>query len=145
MIYLINRGSTALSTTNDLLTIVGAANRTVRIRRVTIYGLATASAANVVLMQRSTAGVTPGGAITPAPQVNSDRAASFAAYTTWTTQPTLTPNVILGRFGVNANGGVANVYYPPGYQPEIRGTEQLSFRSESGTSNVAIEVEVEEL
>lgn len=145
MIYLINRASAALSTTNDLLTLVGAANRTVRIRRVTIYGLATASAANVVLMQRSTGGTTGGGAITPAPQVNSDRAASFSAFTTWSAQPTLTANTVLGRFGVNANGGVASVYYPPGYQPEIRGTEQISFRSEIGTSNVSIEVEVEEL
>lgn len=144
-IYTVSRGSTALSTTNDLVTLVGATGRAYRLLYVVIGGLATASAANVVLMQRSTGGTTGGGGITPAPSEPSSPAAGFSAFTTWAAQPTLTANTVLHRFAVNANGGLHPVYFVPPMEVKWRGTEQVSFRSETGTSNVTITIVIEEI
>ena len=76
-IYTITRTSTALSTTNDAMTIIAPASRTVRILSIRITGGATASAYNEVLISRSTGGTTGGGAITP--QVGKRRTAILCA------------------------------------------------------------------
>lgn len=142
--YRATRGSTALSTTADLLTFIAPASRTVKISRISVAGLATASAANVILVQRSTGGTGGGGAITAAPLIAESPAAGSTINTTWSAQPTLSANTILERIGVNANGGVNNLFYPPGSEIVLRNSEQLSFRSETGTSNVTISIEFEE-
>lgn len=143
-IYRVTRGSTALSTTADLITVIAPSSRTIRIRRISVAGLATASAANVILVQRSTGGTTGGGALTPAPVVTESAASGTVVNTTWSAQPTPTAGVILDRIGVNANGGVNNLFYPPGSEIILRNSEQLSFRSETGTSNVTISLEFDE-
>lgn len=140
--YYVTRASSALSTTNDTLTIVGAANRTIKIKRITIGGLGTASASNVVQVARSTGGTTGGGAQTANPMTTGAGATACVVNTTWSAQPTLTS--VLDRVPVNANGGLAVIYYPPGQEPELRGTEQLSVRSETGTSNISITVVFDE-
>lgn len=144
-VYSVSRPSAALSVTADHITLVGVANRAYRLLFVSIAGTATASAANVVMLQRSTGGATPSAAITPAPLEPSSPAAGFSAWTAWVTQPTLTANTIQHRLGVNANGGVGLLYMIPPLEVKWRGTEQLSIRSETGTSTVTMTVIVEEI
>jgi hypothetical protein len=142
--YKITRASTALSTTNDLLTLIAAANRRAKVVAIHIGGMGTASAANSLIVQKSTGGVTGGGAITPQPTIADSPAATTVVNTTWGTQPTLAAAPLL-RLPVNANGGAFRwVALTEADKIEIRNNEQLSFRSETGTSNVIITVEIEE-
>lgn len=52
---------------------------------------------------------------------------------------------IVARIGVNANGGVARMVYPPGMEIDCAPSTQLSFRSISGTGNITLNVIVEEV
>lgn len=141
--FSLSRSNTALSTTNDHLTIIGVASRMYVIKQVVIGGMATASAANELGVFRSTAGTTPGGAVTSVPLQTNQSAAGFTNATTWAVQPTLGNCFV--RIPVNANGGLmvwsaqaAGIIIPS------LGAEQISFRSVVGTSNVTFTVFVEE-
>src|ERR1051326_1472353 len=103
-IYTVSRSNVTLNTSNDIMTVIGASGHTMKLRRVSLYGLGTASAANEIVVQRSTGGTTGGGAITPGKTGTTKQgAANFVVDTTWGTQPSLTSNEILARMGVNAN------------------------------------------
>jgi hypothetical protein len=142
--YAVTRSSTALSTSNDLITIVAAANRRTRVKAITVGGMGTTSAANSIAVSRSTGGTTPGGALVPPLKRVDDPASSTLVYTTWSAQPTVAAGGPLLRLPVNANGGVIRWVAPPGQEIELRNSEQLSFRSETGTSNVVITVEFDD-
>lgn len=142
-LYTVTRTSTALSTSNDLLTIIASSSKPLRVYIADMKGMGTATAANEVLMSRSSGGTTPGGAITPSPVNSGSSAASFTTATTWSAQPTL--GVTLWRFGVNANGGVDKFVAVPGAEISVPVSGQVSFRSASGTSNAVINVLVEEV
>lgn len=142
--YSVTRPLVALSTTTDLMTFISAANRRVRIHAILIGGLATASAANSVMVQRSTGGATGSAPVTPEKTATDAPAAVTVVNTAWVTQPTLSLTPLL-RLPVNANGGVVRWTAYPGREIEIRNTEQLSIRSETGTSNITITVEFEEI
>lgn len=142
-IYQVTRTSSALSTTNDSLTIVAASGKPLRVLITDIKGLGTSSAANEVALARSSGGATPGGAITPFGASSDAASAGFAAYTTWTTQPTL--GNILWRFSVNANGGQDKFVALPGGEITVPSGGQLSIRSITGTSTVAISMQIEEI
>lgn len=151
--YTISRVSTALSTTNDWLTLVTAAAKALRVHEIFMAGQGTASAANDIIVVRPTAAGTGAGtsAATPAPLNPAAPAASFSAFSTYaTTQPTLpTTTAAVQRFGINANGGVWRWVAKPGSEilipagNNLAGT--LSIRSVSGTSNVTGYVIVEEI
>lgn len=141
--YKVTRSSTALSTSNDIITVIAAANKKAYITAITVGGMGTTSAANSLIVARSTGGTTPGGALTAALTDSDDDAANTLIYTTWSAQPTLASNPLL-RIPVNANGGVMRVVFPPGHEIRLRNSEQLSFRSETGTSNIVITVEFAE-
>lgn len=143
-IFFVNRTSTALSTSNDLLTVIASATKPLRIHMAKLSGMGTTSAANEVLMQRSTGGTTPGGAITPEKQNTGSAAASFTTATTWAAQPTLSAGP-LHRFAVNANGGIDPWVALPGGDISIPVSGQVSFRSASGTSNAIINLMIEEV
>lgn len=143
-LFTVSRARTALSTTNDLVTIVATSTKPLRIYVADIKGMDVASAYNEVLMQRSSGGTTPGGAITPAKVNPGSAVASFAAYTTWAAQPTLNGE-ILWRFGVNANGGQDKDVVLPGFEFSVPVSGQVSFRSAAGTSNVVINLKIEEI
>ena len=143
--FFVNRTATALSTSNDLLTIVASATKPLRIYMAKLAGAGTSSAANEVLMQRSTGGTTGGGGITPAKQSPGSAAASFNAFTTWSAQPSLTANEVLHRFSVNANGGIDPFVAFPGGEISVPVSGQVSFRSASGTSNAVINLMIEEI
>lgn len=143
-IYSVTRTSAALSTTADLLTLVASATKPLRVYIADIKGMGVSSAANEVLMSRSTGGTTGGGALTPQPAATSSGAASFQAFTTWSAQPTLNAQP-LWRFSVNANGGIDKFVAVPGAEISVPVGGQISFRSATGTSNVTINVLVEEI
>lgn len=142
-LYTVTRTSSALSTTNDSITFVASGTKPLRVYIVSGVGMGTASAANEVAVARSSGGTTGGGGITPSPVNSGSGSASFNAYTTWSSQPTL--GAILWRLGINANGGVDKFNAIPGAEIQVPVSGQLSIRSASGTSNVAWSVLVEEV
>lgn len=142
-LYTVTKTSTALSTSNDSVTIVASSTKPLRVYMVDIKGMGTSSAANEVLMSRSTSGTTGGGGITPAKINSNSNAASFSAYTTWSVQPTLGDT--LWRFSVNANGAIDRFTAMPGCEIQVPVSGQLSIRSASGTSNVTINMMIEEV
>ena len=135
--FSVTRSNVALSTTNDLLTLVTAANRKAAIIEVSIGGMGTASAANELMVQRSTGGTTGGGAITPEKLDPDAPASAHTVNTTWTGQPTLSGTPML-RLPVNANGGIYRWVARPGEEIIVRSAGQLSLRSAVGTSNVSV-------
>ena len=144
-LFTVNRTSTALSTTNDYLTIIAANNRPLRIYIIDMKGDGTASAANEVGVYRSTIGV--GGSNTNAiiSKMNSGSAASqFVVYTAWSSsQPTL--GDLLWRFSVNANGGIDKFVAIPGAEIPVPVSGQISIRSIDGTSNMICNILIEEV
>ena len=142
-LYSLSRSNTALSTTNDFVTILANANRALEIAEISFVGMATASAANEIFVARSTGGTTGGGALTAVPLHSSAPSAAFTNFTTWSAQPTA-GNVIL-RLGVNANGGVYRWVRTPNLRVIIPANTQISIRSAVGTSNMSAHIVVEEI
>jgi hypothetical protein len=141
-LYAVTRTSSALSTTNDTVTIVAGA-KALRILYVEASGMGTSSAANEILIMKSSGGTTGGGAITPSPLAGSG-SSTFAVYTTWVAQPT--PGIVYHRLSVNANGGKDRFNPAPGLEIEVPASGQISIRSASGTSSVTInEITVDEI
>jgi hypothetical protein len=151
--YTVARVSTALSTTNDWITLVTAAAKALRIHEIGFVGGGTASAANDIIVTRPTAAGTGAGtsAVTAAPMNPAAPAAGFSNFSTYaTTQPTLSTTVggVL-RFALNANGGVYRWVAKPGSEilipagNNLAGT--LSIRSVAGTSVVTGYVIIEEI
>ena len=142
-IYTVNRAATALSTTNDLATLVAAAAKPLRVHLIDITGAGAAAALNTVLISRSTGGTSGTGGITPTPTDPSMPAASFAAYTGWSVQPTL--GATLWRAFVQALNGKDRFVASPGLEILVPAGGQMSIRSASGTSDVVLNMIVEEI
>jgi len=141
--YSANRTSSALSTTNDTMTIIAPSTRALKIWEIRLYGQGTASAANEVAIARSSGGTTGGGAITPVPLATLSAASGVTVNTTWSAQPTL--GVVLRRVGINANGAYSPLVFMPGSEIDVPPSGQISIRSIAGTSNVTAEVIFEEV
>jgi hypothetical protein len=144
-IYNFSKAAAAVSLTNDSATIVAASGKHLRLMIAAGKGAGTASAANSIQIARSTGGVTPGGAITPANIDPGGASAGFSVYTTWGTQPTLASGSPLWRLNVNANGGFDEFRAGPGGEIFIPGGTQLSLRSELGTSLIGFDFQIEEI
>lgn len=142
-LFTVTRTSAALSTSNDYLTIVATSTKPLRVYVVDLKGDSNASAANEVLLCRSSSGTTGGGAITPSKTNSNSAAASFAVYTTWSVQPTL--GDVMWRFSVNANGGIDKMVAIPGAEIQVPVSGQLSIRSSDGTSNMIANLLIEEV
>jgi hypothetical protein len=140
--YSANKVGTALSTTADSMTITAPATRALKIWEIRVYGQGTTSAANEILVSRSTGGVTP-VAITPQPRATLSAASATTVAGSWTTQPTL--GVTIDRIGVNANGAYTPLVFMPGNEIEIPPSGQVSLRSAVGTGTVTIDVVFEEI
>ena len=141
-LYAVTRTASALNTSNDTVTIVAGA-KPLRILYVEASGMGTASAANEILIMKSSGGTTGGGAITPSP-LSGSGSSTFAVYTTWSAQPT--PGIVYHRLTVNANGGKDRFNPAPGLEIEVPASGLLSIRSASGTSSVTInEITVDEI
>lgn len=136
----VTRSNVTLNTANDLLTLIAAASRKIKIHEISVGGMGTASAANEVAVQRSTGGATGGGAITPESADPDSLADSVTTVnTTWGTQPTLSGTPLL-RLPVNANGGIYRWVAKPGQEIVVRNSGQLSVRPAVGSSPVSIHV-----
>jgi len=143
-LFTVSRARTALSTSNDLVTIVASASKPLRIYVVDIKGMDTTSAYNEVVMQRSSGGTGAGGALTVAKVNPGSAAASFFAYTTWSEQPLLSGE-LLWRFGPNSNGGIDKDVVLPGFEWSVPVSGKVSIRSAAGTGNVVLNLKIEEI
>lgn len=141
-LYSVSRARSALSTSNDLLTITASATKPLRVLMGKIAGADTASASNTVLLARSSGGTTAGGSITPVP-IQGSSSASFTVATTWSAQPTL--GNVLHRFAPNSNGGIDPFTALPGAEFSVPVGGQISLRSEQGTGNVVVNLIIEEV
>jgi hypothetical protein len=115
----------------------------IRIKRIRASGEATTSTVMRTIIQRSTSGTTPGGALTPEKANTSDTAASTVIDTTWAAQPTLSGAPLYNE-GWNAFGGGFDLTLD-GREIYLVNSEQLSIRADSGTGVMDLEVEFEEL
>jgi hypothetical protein len=141
--YSATRTTTALSTTNDAMTIICPSTRALKVWEVSVGGAGTTSGYNEVLFSRSSGGTTGGGAITPTPLATLSAASGVTVNTTWSGQPTI--GVTILRIPVNQNGGVYRYVLPPGMEIDVPPSGQLSIRSASGTNNVTVSVIWEEV
>jgi hypothetical protein len=143
--YIIARDNVTPVGGNDVLTCISGANRRIRVAEISVAGRGSSSAAQQLQVGRSTAGTTPGGAITPGKADHIDQpAANFTTATTWSAQPTLETNYEV--VGWNALGG-ANRWIPPkGAMLEARNGENISIRAPSGPTyqGTSISVVIEE-
>jgi hypothetical protein len=139
--YTVARDNVTATGGNDVLTCISGANRRIRVVEVSVAGRGTSSAAQQFQVGRSTAGTTPGGAITPSKADHTDQpAANFTTATTWAAQPTLETNYEV--VGWNALGG-ANRWIPPkGSIMEARNGENISVRAPSGPTYQAASISV---
>ena len=131
----------------DIFTTLTHATRAHTWREYQISGLATASAANEMMLSRvGTLGVTAANAITPGPMNTNDisaagfTVASKAVTSAWTTQPVISTARTLARFGVNGNGALFRWVAAPGLGIDCPAGAaaggQTSMRTKSGTSIV---------
>lgn len=130
---LINRDNITPTGGNDIFTYVSASARRARLQQFTAGGAgATSAAMRFTVARADTAGVTPGGAITPTKFDHSEQAAAVGVInTTWGTQPVINANNG-EQVPVNSLGG-GNRWVPPkGSGLEVRNGENLSFRANSG-------------
>lgn len=150
-LYNVMRSNVALSTTNDFFTIISASVRSFIVLEVDVEGDGNTSTYNEAGIYRvGTAGVTGGGAITPAPLSPTAPAFTGVVNTTWSTQPVV--GALIHNIPVNANGqryfwranpNLNNALFSPG-GAVAAGTLSVG-RSISGTSNVSIRLQVAEI
>ena len=141
--YVIERINVTPVSGNDILSVISAASRRVRLVDVSVTGVGTTSASQALQIGRATAGTTPGGAIVPSKADNSDQPAStFTTATTWSVQPTVETNAI--AVGWNAIGGNWIKNFTKGVF-EARNGDVISVRAIAGVTyqpmNISIIVE----
>lgn len=141
--YTITRNNVTPNVANDLITLVAATGKPAFIRRIRCSGEATVSTAMRTVIQRCTAGTTPGGALTPEKTNTSDAAASTVVDTTWAAQPTLSGSPLYNE-SWNAFGGGFDITLD-GREIYLLSTEQLSIRNTVGTGLMSLDVEFVEL
>lgn len=127
---------------NDVLTIVTASARRARLVDLQVGGQGGSSAAQRLLVGRSTGGTTGGGAITPNKAEHTEQpAAASTVNTTWSVQPTIDANAHVLTF--NALGGPNKWQTQPGRPNgiiEARNGENISIRAPSGPTYQAVSV-----
>ena len=139
--YIIKQQNITPTAGSDILTIISASVRRVRICEVSVAGRGTSSAAQQIEIGRSSSGTTGGGAQTPGKADHTDEPAAVATYnTTWSVQPTLDAHSEV--LGWNALGGNNRWIPPAGKILEARNGEQLSIRASAGVTFQAASISV---
>ena len=112
----------------DIMTLVSAASRRLRIAQVTVGGVGTTSAAQGLIVTRSSGGTSGGGALTSRKFDSADQPSAAATVnTTWTGQPTIEAE---GEEMVWNSLGGSNRWIPPrGEGFEVRDGGQISIRA----------------
>lgn len=140
--YIISREVTPVDG-EDLLTIVSASNRRVRLEYVSIGGVGSSSASQGARVCNSTGGTTGSGALTPDPLDNPDQPAAsefMTVYTGWSAQPTV--NSEGEELVWNAKGGKDRYAPPFGHGFEARNGANISIRADAAEAFQACRVTV---
>lgn len=145
--YTFSRSAVVCNTANDLVTIIGAANRKVRFMELELSGNAGTSAAasyEEICLHRSTVGTTPTAALTAVKDDSQDPTPIFTNATAWAVQPTITGTVTdaILRIGFNVYGGAQRWVCPPTRQIWLRGVEQWSLRPAIGANTISFHMTV---
>jgi hypothetical protein len=142
--FSINRQNVTVTNGNDILTIVAATGRRIKLLRCAITANGTASGTqNIVQVARAgTAGVTPGGAIT-AQGLYADSTAASTVNTTWGTQPVVPANAGFA-YNLSSNGAIRTEAWLPEDAIEARPAENISIRSISGSTPITVDLEFDE-
>lgn len=111
--YWVMRENVTPTANSDVLTLISASSRRLRLLGVSVRGAGSSSAQQGLSIFLSTAGTTPGGAITPSPaKYTTQPAAVFTTATTWVAQPGRATNGY--QVGWNAQGGAFAKDFTPG-------------------------------
>jgi hypothetical protein len=148
-LWRIHRGSHALATADDSITINVPAGRFLRIISAKVVGMASAAAAGAELGIFRVTTVGSGGSPTSLPVKNLDpngasAPSGFSAVYGYTTDPTIETDAMI-RLGFQPFGGQDREVAVPGAEVEFWDdvAYQVSVRSISGTPNALIELVVE--
>ena len=126
-LYWVSARTITPNTANDLITIISATARRSKLKAISIFSHGTTASANQVVISRSTAGTTPGGAAALQAVHADNPAASTTTATTWAAQPTLTAGAAL-TIDVGGNSGLNRLQAPLGTEIECRNGECISIR-----------------
>lgn len=142
--YTVARDNVTPTGGQDILTLISAANRRIRLVSLSVAGRGSSSAAQQLQIAMNATGTTPGGAITPSKAEHSEQpAATFTTATTWAAQPTLATNYEV--VGWNALGGINRWVTPPGKPQgmfEARNGDVISIRAPTGPTYQAMSISV---
>lgn len=142
--YTVARDNVTATGGQDVLTLISAASRRIRLVSCRVSGRGTTSAAQQLQIAMNATGTTPGGAIVPSKAEHSEQpAAAFTTATTWSVQPTLATNYDV--VGWNALGGQGQWITPPGRPQgmfEARNGDVISIRAPSGPTYQAASISV---
>ena len=142
-LYWVSARTITPNTANDLLTLVSAANRRVKLKAISIFSHGTTASANQVVVSRSTGGTTGGGALVPQAVHADNPAASTVANTTWGAQPTLATGSAL-TLDVGGNSGLNRLQSITGTEIEARNGENISIRPLNVGVNFTVNCLIEE-
>lgn len=142
-LYWVSARTITPNTANDLITIISAANRRVKLRGISIFSHGTTASANQVIVSRSTAGTTPGAAMVPQAVHADNPAAATTTATTWAAQPSLTAGTGL-TMDVGGNSGLNRLQAPIGTEIEARNGECISIRPLNTGVNFTVNCLLEE-
>ena len=145
--FVLSKPSSAAKTgTNEAsLVITAGSTKPLRIHMADVAGNGTSSAANEIVLQRCTGTPTGGTSITPSKVNPNSGSAGFTAVYDATGGVTYTADTIQRRFAVNANGGYIPFTPLPGFHIPVPVGTSVAFKSLAGTSNIVINVSVEEV
>lgn len=144
--YVLKQNNITPTAGNDIMTIISAASRRIRLVEVVVTGRGSSSAAQQIEFGRSTGGTTGGGALTPNKYDHQDQPAAVSTVdTTWSVQPTLDTHTEIA--GWNALGGAYRWTPPVKGGPgsagiEVRNGDNISVRATSGVTFQAMSVSV---
>lgn len=128
---------------NDLITIISAAGRRVKLKAVSVFSHGTTASANQVVVSRSTAGTVPVGALAPQATNADFPAASTTTATGWTAQPALTAGSAL-TLDVGGNSGMNRLPAQALTEIECRNGECISIRPLNTGVNFTVNCLIEE-
>jgi hypothetical protein len=146
--YTVSQENVTPTAGNDILTLVSATSRRLRIWEVQVSGRGTSSAAQSIEVSRSTGGTTPGGAATVNKTDHTDEPTNtFTTATTWAAQPSQDASRTV--LGFNALGGANRAGSASSTRPyglEARNGENISIRAATGITwqPISLSVVVEE-